>query len=105
MSCLFVISSFWGYEKLSNYCHICSRRTWAENIKAATTTTKNGNTNYFGMNYKISIAPNYKKTSISYHLHMLKGILQNATVKRETINGAEAEEDRLWGREGQQECQ
>lgn len=32
MSCLFVISSFWGYESLSKYCHVCSHRTWIENM-------------------------------------------------------------------------
>lgn len=100
MSCLFVISSFWGYERLSNYCHVCSLRTWAENVKASTTTNKNGNTNYLGMKYKTSTAPSYKNSLfhiICIHWGVYCKMLQ---WKKETINGAEAEEDRLWGREG-----
>ena len=74
VSRLFVISSFWGYESLSKYCHVCFHRTCTENITRPKH-TKNGNADYFSLNYSISRAKHYKKSSISYYLHMSESIL------------------------------
>lgn len=40
MSCLFVISSFWGYENLSKFCHVRSHGIWTENITKPTHTKR-----------------------------------------------------------------
>ena len=76
MSRLFVISSFWGYEGLSKYCCVCVSQNLDRKYYKTNTHTKNGNAAYFGPNYSISIAPNYKNSLfISYYLHMSESIL------------------------------